>query len=249
MVHARAAAPCAHLLSLLLLALTGSVAEEYYSEYSFVAKWRGVHAEAEHPDVGLCTAELIAPRWIITAAHCAIRKFRNETDYVHIELPNAATPNLRRDVAQEGCLHAPGGVDVALCRLTENVPADQTPPVPLNNALYYTGGVRPPAEGVMCVGTYGGLHATGPKKLITEASGEKLYVDNTEGSGMHAGDSGGAWLMQHNDTGVAGSWALTAVIHGGVSEGGHRRGVAAQVSYIRQWINSTTDGTVQWTEL
>ena len=38
-------------------------------DYPFVAKWRGLHGHA----VGLCTAELVAPLWIVTAGHCAVR--------------------------------------------------------------------------------------------------------------------------------------------------------------------------------
>eukprot|EP01044_Picomonas_judraskeda_P016144 COSAG03_NODE_2821_length_2432_cov_2.468495_1_plen_199_part_10 len=60
MVHARAAAPCAHLLPLLLLASTGSVAGEYYSEYSFVAKWRGVHATVDVQHGLVATVDAIA---------------------------------------------------------------------------------------------------------------------------------------------------------------------------------------------
>ena len=60
---------------------------------------------------------------------------------------------------------------------------------------------------------------------------------------MHAGDSGGAWLLRI----VAdGGWALAAVIHGGERQGGHRYGVASQLSYIGAWINATTGGTVRW---
>lgn len=40
--------------------------------FPFVAKWRGLHGHA----VGLCTAELIAPLWVVTAGHCAARMVR-----------------------------------------------------------------------------------------------------------------------------------------------------------------------------
>jgi hypothetical protein len=168
----------------------------------------------------------------------------NETVHVHIELINATTRNLRRDVVPHSCVHAPEGIDVALCRLTEEVGPTEALPVRLNAALYATGGALPAAgAGVMCVGTYHGLHQTGPKPLLTQASGAHLYVDNTNGSGMHAGDSGGAWLLQ---SAVSKEWVLTGVIHGGEKKGGHRHGVASQLSYVGAWVNATTEGAAQW---
>ena len=34
----------------------------------------------------------------------------------------------------------------------------------------------PPSSGVTCVGTYHGLHQTGPKALLTEATGAHLFL-------------------------------------------------------------------------
>ena len=208
--------------------------------YPFVAKWRGLHGHA----VGLCTAELVAPLWVITAGHCAARVLHNETVKVHVELLNATTPTLRRDVEAHSCVHAPGKIDVALCRLTEQVGVEEAHPVKLNLALYKPGGALPPSEGAMCVGTSHGLHAIGPKTLLTQSGGAHLFVDNTNGSGMHAGDSGGAWLVRSK---VGREWVLTGVIHGGEKRGGQKHGVASQLSYIGEWINATTGGAVQWT--
>lgn len=207
--------------------------------YPFVSKWRGLHGHA----VGLCTAELVAPLWVVTAGHCAVRMLHNETVKVHVELPDATTPNLRRNVVPHSCVHAPSGIDVALCRLAEQVGPTEALPVKLNAAVYETGGAVPPPEGALCVGTYHGMHATGPKPLLTETGGAHIFVDNTNGSGMHAGDSGGAWLVRSTPES---EWVLAGVIHGGEKRGGHKHGVASQVSYIGAWINATTGGAVRW---
>lgn len=211
--------------------------------YPFVAKWRGLHGTA----VGLCTAELIAPLYIITAAHCATRMLKNETVHVHVEFANATTANLRRDVVPNSCVHAPSGTDVAICRLTASVPTTEAAPVALVSKIYRTG-AQPSLPAVMCVGTYHGLHARGPKALLPEKSGQHVYVDNTNASGMHAGDSGGAWVVRSASARAPAEeeLLLVGVIHGGETNHGKRLGVAAQVAYIGGWINATTNGTVRW---
>ena len=210
--------------------------------YPFVAKWRGQHGTA----VGLCTAELIAPLYIITAAHCATRMLKNETVHVHVEFENATTTNLRRDVVQHSCVHAPRGTDVAICRLIASVPPAEVVPVALVSDIYRTGESNLPE--VECVGTYHGLHATGPKALLAEKSGQHVYVDNTNASGMHAGDSGGAWVVRSARARASADeqLLLVGVIHGGETNHGKRLGVAAQVAYIGGWINATTNGTARW---
>eukprot|EP00939_MAST-03C_sp_MAST-3C-sp1_P005306 g5306.t1 len=201
---------------------------ETTSKYPFVGKWRGYHGHG----VGLCTAELISPLWVITAGHCAVRILRNEKVRVQVDFED-----VERGVTR--CIHAPKKVDVALCKL--KLPINSVKIVSLNRDLYTSAKIRHAKKTVLCVGTYHGTHVTGPKKLEYESSGAHLYVDNSKGSGMHAGDSGGAWLMGGNASSV-----LTGIIHGGEGSGTHRRGVAAQVSYLKQWIDSTTNGTASW---
>ena len=96
-------------------------------------------------------------------------------------------PDLIRGVTHcfkcnEGC-----GLDVAICKL--KLPVGAITPVALNLDHYTVHG--PHGRDVTCVGTKGGLHHVGPKKLEYEANGAHLYVSNAGGSGMHAGDSVG----------------------------------------------------------
>ena len=102
------------------------------------------------------------------------------------------------------------------------------------------------------VGTSGGYHEEGPKALEYEGNGAHLYVHKADaaaadaaaaagGLGMKAGDSGGAWVHEVHNGGKA-QYLLSGVIHGGSSS----RGIAAQVSFMRSWIDKTTNSTVQW---
>ena len=126
--------------------------------YSFVGKWRGMHGHA----VGLCTAELVAREWVITAGHCAVRLFRKEADRVQITFDQGGA--LKRGVTH--CVKAPEHEDLALCKL--KLPVNKLTPVRLNSDIYRSAG--PHGASVMCVGTYHGIHATGPKPLEYEVS-------------------------------------------------------------------------------
>ena len=93
-------------------------------QYAFVGEWRGHHGNA----VGLCTAELIAKQWIITAEHCATRVLKGETDKVQVTFPQGN--HIVRGVTHcfkcnEGC-----GLDVVVCHL--KLPIGAFPPVALN---------------------------------------------------------------------------------------------------------------------
>ena len=206
-------------------------------KFDFVAKWRGDHGTA----VGLCTASLIAKEWVITAGHCATRMLKHEPVRVTVEFAEGGA--VKRGVTHcikcdEGC-----GLDVAICHLT--LPVGHINPVRLNSDHYTIDGDH--GRCVTCVGTYDGIHATGPKKLEYEANGAHLYVSNAGGSGMHAGDSGGAWVIEsRNATTNTSFYVLAGVIHGGQGSGAHKRGVAGQLGYpmlrsfIAKHVNSTT---------
>eukprot|EP00037_Helgoeca_nana_P013001 m.119205 g.119205 ORF g.119205 m.119205 type:complete len:326 (-) comp21783_c0_seq1:221-1198(-) len=206
-------------------------------QYPFVGAWRGEHGHA----VGLCTAELVAKEWVITAGHCATRELRGEVDHVRVTFQHAE--HIERGVTH--CVHADVKVDLALCHL--KLPVNAFQPAALNADLYRSDGIH--GAPVMCVGTYHGLHSTGPKILEYESNGAHLYVNNAGGSGMHAGDSGGAWVHQVQGGGNGSApgnrseWVLSGVIHGGEGDGAHRRGVAMQMSFVRTWINKITNKT------
>merc|ERR1711879_195838 len=103
-----------------------------------------------------------------------------------------------------------------------------------NSDEYKTNG--PHGKAVITVGTAGGYHSAGPKKLEYEGNGAHLYVSQ---GGMKAGDSGGAWVHQITDTVTNNTdVVLSGVIHGS--------GIAGQMSFIRTWIDRITNGTSTW---
>eukprot|EP00940_MAST-03C_sp_MAST-3C-sp2_P002106 g2106.t1 len=214
------------MIAIALLALLRAVE----ADYPFVGKWRGRHGHAE----GLCTADLVAPKWIATAGHCAVRMLKHEKVSVQVTFQGVVRGLIR-------CVHAPEKVDVALCEL--KLPVNHIAPVALNAETYTT--KHHAKFPVFCVGTYHGTHVTGPKTLEYEVTGAHLYVDNSGGSGMHAGDSGGGWFIKQSQ-GNASNYLLTGIIHGGTGSGSHKKGVAAQPPFLRAWIDRETNRTVKW---
>ena len=212
-----------------------------------VAKWRGMHSSGIGAAVGMCTAELVAKDWVITAGHCATRILKKEKVHVQLTFAESHNPTVKRGTNH--CVKANGmDVDVALCKLTTAVGAFK--PFVLNSDIYRT---NKPAKhaphGVYTVGTSGGYHVEGPKALEYEGNGAHLYVHKkatTQGGlGMKAGDSGGAWVEEVS-TKVANVTKtlklLTGVIHGGSKT----RGIAAQIGFMRSWIDKTTGHTATW---
>jgi len=201
-------------------------------KYVGIGKWRGTHGGS----VGLCTAELIAKEWILTAEHCATRILKGETVKVQVEFAQSSK-NVKRGV--KNCVSAKSkyDVDIALCSL--KTPVNAFAPLLLNSDHYKTKG--PHGKAVDCVGTSGGYHTVKNKVLEYEGNGAHLYVNNAGGSGMKAGDSGGAWVHKveiNNKTELV----LSGVIHGGSGS----RGEAGQVSHIRDWIDRITKNTTTW---
>ena len=231
------------------------------AKFAFVGKWRGEHGTS----IGLCTAELVAKEWILTAAHCATRILKKEPVTVRVrpqlsaQLVNNRVGSLATwllSSSQVTFEHSSGNVergvthcislpdeDVALCKL--KLPVNAFAPAVLNSDVYTTSNH---GGSVLCVGTAGGFTVVGPKALVKyEAGGAHLYVDNTGGSGMKAGDSGGAWLRAKT-VGNQTQHFLSGVIHGGMSEGGKKLGVAGQPSHpaTRKAIDQHTNSTATW---
>ena len=232
-------------LTALLLLASGVSAN---GKWAAVAKWRGTHPSTDSGTlstvVGLCTAELIASDWIITAEHCATRLLKHEKDKVRVTFAESAA-KVERGVTH--CVKPSGAdVDVVICKLTLGV--GSISPLLLNADKYTT---AQHGKAVMCVGTAGGYHADGPKTLEYEGNGAHLYVSQSSGSGMKAGDSGGAWVHEVNVANATSNSTtmhqlLSGVIHGGSGKGKHKRGIAAQVSFIRSFIDEHTNGTAAW---
>jgi hypothetical protein len=235
--------------TLFCLSTLGGVADAN-GKWCAVAKWRGEHKSAELGEVvGLCTAELVAKDWIITAAHCATRVLKKEPVHVQLTFSQSNKPEVKRGI--KSCHKCIGmDVDVVLCKLS--VPVNAFAPFTLNSDLYRTNAPAKKGKGVYTVGTSGGYHEEGPKALEYEGNGAHLYVHKADaaaadaaaaagGLGMKAGDSGGAWVHEVHNGGKA-QYLLSGVIHGGSSS----RGIAAQVSFMRSWIDKTTNSTAQW---
>ena len=132
--------------------------------YPYVGKWRGFHGHA----VGLCTAELVAPEWVVTAGHCAVRLLEHETVKVHVTFEHS-TNKIKRGVTR--CLRAPASEDLAICQLTLPVSRNAIIPVGLS-AIKYTSAGMHLAGDVMCVGTYGGhaRHGTQSSRIRSVGS-------------------------------------------------------------------------------
>ena len=230
---------------LLCLALCPAGAKSN-GKWAAVGMWRGTHKNSAQTDVlglgvviGMCTAELIAPSWAITAGHCATRLLKHEKVTVRITFAQSAT-KVERGVVR--CVKANGyDVDVAICRLKTAVHAFT--PFTLNSDKYTTSHHGKP---VITVGTSGGYHASAPKALEYEGNGAHLYVSKKSGGGMKAGDSGGAWVhMRRNPATKKMQPLLSGVIHGGSGKGKHKRGIAAQVSFIRKFLDENIKG-LKW---
>lgn len=225
-------------LTLLCAFSTAPCAELTRKDVEFVAHWQGRHKGSGK--IGMCTATLIAPRWAITARHCAVKLLGSKPKEVKVRL--IFHPHGKKAV-KVGVIKACGAelkkkgqaIDIALVKLKSEIRSIQPA---LLDAVNYKQRMR---TKIVPVGTTGGLHWT-KAKVASGAAGGKLTVDNTGGSGMKGGDSGGAWLSTNS-----GSYVLSGVIHGGARHGKKRVGIAYQPSYVREWIDNVTNGKATWT--
>jgi len=189
-------------------------------DFPYVAKWKQYHKGSSK--IGLGTAQLIHPRWIITAYHVA--KFKHQN-------PNAGSTEIvfqggrTRNVVE---VYKAPGVDIALAKL--NRPIYAVEPVALLKQPFRS------SDGVVdftIAGRSGGLHyhrVRGESRL-----GGKSFRVIGDPPGK-AGDSGGLWGVERygNLPDVQ-----FAVLHGG--------GVAPQIGPISNWIDRIVGpGKVNW---
>lgn len=207
---------------------------------AFVLKWSGKHKDSNR--IGMCTATFIAPQWAITAEHCAVKLLNKDPNDVKVTLSFYEGKKIKFRKGVRKAFRAPTvgkqRPDIALVKLS--VAVNSVEPAVLDARSYKTSKRR---FEVVRVGTSGGFHWT-PSAEVSGSGASKLTVDNTNGSGMKGGDSGGAWLRREK----SGRYVLSGVIHGGVRKGKKRFGIAYQPSFVRDWIDETTGGAASWTD-
>ncbi len=189
--------------------------------FDYVGNWRQYHKGSSK--IGVGTAELILPRWAITAYHVA--KFKDQN-------PNGGSTEIRfggskysRNVIE---VYKAPGVDIALVKL--NKPLYAVEPVALLKQPFKG------SDGIIdftIAGRSGGLHYHRVRGESRLGGDSFRVIGNPPGK---AGDSGGLWGIERygNLPDVQFS-----VLHGG--------GVAPQVGPISNWIDKIIGpGKVNW---
>jgi hypothetical protein len=207
---------------------------ELTKSYPYVGAWRGHHADSARVGIGTCV--LIAPNWILTAAHVAhAEDSAPEKRRVDIRFPNADRHTVASFVGK--------GADIALVRLDKPV-TNIVPVAILDHVLLETDGTVT----FTVVGTSGGRHAYPGE----QGFGKGVMITHPKVAGSQsgrAGDSGGAWVIER--AGVDND-LLIGIIHGGASQGGKSFGLAVQPAAFHQWIDetlATTGDKARWQPL
>jgi len=196
------------------------------AQYPAVGKWKGYHKGSNA--FGLGVAELIAPRWAITAKHVAKAKFAHPNDR-NVEI---AFGKMGRNKAHVTKVHMAPGVDLALVQLNEAV---NVKPVRMNSRVL-KGDERVTFD---FVGKMPHIHCAFDRTAL--GGGSYIWQPKQNGHNPgRAGDSGGAWFA--NDT-------LIGVISGSGSHHGKQMGRAAQPAHVKSWIDKIVgSGTVDWVD-
>ena len=186
---------------------------ELRKEYGYAAAWRGHHTENRHIGLGGCT--LIAPSWVITAAHVASKK-ANTPDKVNVEVKFGGES---RYVDKAFC--AKGG-DLAIAHLIK--PVTNIMPVALCEKKIEKGwGTFP----MTWVSAGRGFKVVPDIKAAGRKGGDRIYIGKDERPGK-AGDSGCAYVL---DMPSGTNDILIGVLHG--------TGRAQQPAVFREWIEKT----------
>jgi hypothetical protein len=210
------------ILGILVLAifqsLESSAAEHDFkaTDFGYVGAWRGQPKEAQ--SIGIGTAELIAPDWVITAKHVATKVIANpDASRVTVHFQTPAGVFSAKVVAAFGADDA----DVALARLDR--PLTNVPVIALASNALPQGRLAK----ITMIGHSGDKHALFDR-LCRLKNDDLVRVERGETGTLKGGDSGGAWIS-------GGTNAVDAVLVGIVHGGGH----APEVSRLRTWIDAT----------